>query len=41
MFYTMMRGLSEGYDRCECSGYDYRATDKQGDSKRSKISGIK
>jgi hypothetical protein len=27
-FYTMRRGLSEGYDGCECSGYDYRTTDK-------------
>jgi hypothetical protein len=27
-FYTMRRGLSEGYDRRECSGYDYRETDK-------------
>jgi hypothetical protein len=28
MFYTMRRGLSEGHDRCECSGYDYREMDK-------------
>jgi hypothetical protein len=28
MFYTMRRGLSEGYDGRECSGYDYRETDK-------------
>jgi hypothetical protein len=28
MFYTMRRGLSEGYDGCEGSGYDYRETDK-------------
>jgi hypothetical protein len=28
MFYTMRRGLSEGYDGCEGSGYDYRATDQ-------------
>jgi hypothetical protein len=27
-FYTMRRGLSEGYDGREYSGYDYRATDK-------------
>jgi hypothetical protein len=27
-FYTMRRGLSEGYDGCECSGYDYRTMDK-------------
>jgi hypothetical protein len=28
MFYTMRRGLREGYDGHEGSGYDYRATDK-------------
>jgi hypothetical protein len=27
-FYTMRKGLSEGYDGHECSGYDYRTTDK-------------
>jgi hypothetical protein len=27
-FYTMRRGLSEGYDGREYSGYDYRETDK-------------
>jgi hypothetical protein len=27
-FHTMRRGLSEGYDRHECSVYDYRTTDK-------------
>jgi hypothetical protein len=27
-FYTMRRGLSEGYDGREYSGYDYRTTDK-------------
>jgi hypothetical protein len=28
MFYTMRRGLSEGYDGRKGLGYDYRATDK-------------
>jgi hypothetical protein len=28
MFYTMRRGLSEGYDGHEGSGYDYRTMDK-------------
>jgi hypothetical protein len=28
MFYTMRRGLSEGYNGHEGLGYDYSATDK-------------
>jgi hypothetical protein len=28
IFYTMRRGVNNGYNRCEGSGYDYYAMDK-------------